>query len=103
MSKVSYVVKMRAQPGKRDDLLAGLADLVKEIADEEGTELYIFHADDNDPDAVWSYEIFRDADAVAIHQANQGVAAFGDTLGPLLDGAPEPIRLRPVVGKGFTP
>jgi quinol monooxygenase YgiN len=101
-AKICFVVRLSAHPGRRDDLLAGLAEIVECIADEEGTEVYAFHTDDDDPDAVWSYEVFADAAALAAHRANPAVAAFDDRLTPLLAGPPQVTRLRLAAAKGVS-
>lgn len=98
---VSYVVKMTAQPGRRDELLDGLRELVDAVvADEPGVLVYAFHTVDGEPDVVLSYEVFADEAALAAHRDGPAVARVLPRLGPLV-AATEAWRGEPVMGKGI--
>ncbi len=60
MAKTSMFVKLSAQPGKRDDLLAALEKMLVTVNDEEGTEIYAFNLDATDENAIWIYELYTD-------------------------------------------
>src|SRR5262245_16577588 len=97
---ITYVVRMTAQPGKRDELLAGLRELVDGVTrDEPGALVYSFHTIDDDPDGLLSFEIFEDEAALEAHQRGQAVAAAGPKLAQLLAGS-EFVRATPAMGKG---
>jgi len=99
---ICFVSRMSAQPGRRDALLAALRPLVDAaVEDEPGTLLFVLNVLDGDPDAVISYEVFADADALAAHTAAPATAAFVAQMGDLLATPPEPLRVRPVMGKGL--
>ena len=70
MAKTSMFVKLSAQDGKRDDLLAALNKMLGAVNEEEGTEIYAFNLDDTDENALWIYELYSDADALASHSAS---------------------------------
>jgi quinol monooxygenase YgiN len=91
-----------ARPGRRAELLAALQPLVEAaIADEPGTELFVLNVPDGDPDAVISFEIFRDAEALAAHASSPAAAGFKARMGELLARPPEPVRATPAAGKGL--
>jgi quinol monooxygenase YgiN len=76
---------MRAHPGRREDLLEVLRELVDAAAaDEPGTLVYVMHEADDDPDTVVSYELFADEAALDAHKASPTVAAVMPRLGPLI-------------------
>ena len=100
MPKVAEIAKLTAQQGKRDELLQKLGAMVAQAETEAGTEFYVFHADASDDVTVWTYELYTDQAARDAHGASPAMAAIGPAVGPLLGGAPELIRLVPVVGKG---
>ena len=98
---IAYVSTMRAQPGKREELLAILQELVATAdTDEPGTLAYTFHTVDDDPDLVISYELFADEDALAVHRDSAAVARVLPQLrGVTLPGSVQ--RLVPAIGKGL--
>jgi len=100
MAKVAEIAKIVAAPGKRDELLAVLREMVAQAETESGTEVYVFHADAGDDVTVWSYELYVDQAARDAHGASPAMVAIGPKVGPLLGGAPELIRLVPSSGKG---
>jgi len=76
---------MRAQPGKRAELLELLRELVDAAAaDEPGTLVYVMHEAADDPDTVVSYELFAGEAALEAHKASPAVAAVMPRLGPLV-------------------
>jgi quinol monooxygenase YgiN len=100
MPKVAELAKLTAREGKRDELLEALAAMVAQAESEPGTEVYVFHADAHDDVTVWSYELYADQSARDAHGASPAMAEIGPRVGPLLAGAPELIKLVPVVGTG---
>ena len=97
---IAYSSTMHARPGRRDELLALLQELVDvAITDEPGTITYIFHTVDDEPDTVISYELFTDEAALAVHRASATVARILPRLRELT--TPGSVRrLDPAIGKG---
>ncbi len=100
MNKFTMYGKMTAQPGKRDELVNLLLEASRSLDDMEGCELYIINESVDDPDAIWVTELWRDAQAHADSLKNEEVMAVIQRARPLIAGV-EPIRLRPVGGKGL--
>ena len=99
MSQIAEIAKITAQPGKRPELLAVLARMVEQANTEAGTEVYVFHEDASDDVTVWSYELYSDQAARDAHGSSPAMADIGPAVGPLLGGAPELIKLRPIHAK----
>jgi quinol monooxygenase YgiN len=76
---------MRAQPGRRAELLEALRELVDAAAaDEPGTLVYVMHEAADDPDVVVSYELFADEAALDVHRDSAAVAAVMPRLRSLM-------------------
>lgn len=86
--------------GKRDELVSLLLEASRSLNDMEGCELYIINESVDDPDAIWVTELWRDEGAHADSLKNEEVLAVIQRARPLIAGV-EPVRLRPVGGKGF--
>lgn len=92
--------KLTAHPGQRDVLVSILLEAADALKASEDCELYIVNVSDDDPDAVWVTELWKDAEAHAASLRNEEALALIQRGRPLIAGA-EPIRLRPVGGKGI--
>lgn len=99
---IAVIAKLTAVAGRRDELVDALRPLVAAVTeDEPGTSRYILHTDDTDAEAVWFYETYDDDAALQAHMSSAAMLSALAEFGPLLDGAPELIRVTPVVGKGL--
>lgn len=102
VGRIAVIAKLTARPGARDQLLAALEPLVGHARDgEEGTLVYIPHTEAEDPDAVWFYELYRDAEALGAHRSSPVMREVGAALAGLLAGPPEIHVLSPRPGAGF--
>jgi autoinducer 2-degrading protein len=101
MAPIAYTVTLRAVPGRREELVAALTELVEAAQDEPGTLVYAFHEDESDPDVVWSYELFAGDDALAAHRDTPLVSAVSGRLRALLAEPAHARRGPPAVGKGL--
>ena len=91
MSRIAAFAKMRAQPGRRQELVDALRPYLEKSASEPGTVAYALHTSSTDPDAVWFYARFADAEAMAEHQRNETLhpAEVGARMAGLLAGQPD--------------
>ena len=101
MPRIAIIAQLRAQPGKRAQLMQALNPLHDAVKSEPGTEVFAMHASDSDPDLVLFYEVYKDKDALAAHQKNPALASIGPAMGALISGAPEITRFTPVKAKGL--
>lgn len=101
MPRIAIVAQMRAQPGKREELMKALEPLHDAVKAEPGTEVFAMHASDADPDVVLFYELYRDREALAAHQKNPALRSIGPALAGLVAGAPQITQFTPVRAKGL--
>lgn len=101
MTGPAVIAKLSAQPGRRDELLAGLQSLLEAVDRESGTIEYIVHLDAGDADVVWVYERYDSQDAFDAHSSSDTMKAVGMALRDIAAGRPELTMLTPVAGKGL--
>jgi quinol monooxygenase YgiN len=100
MSKVGVIAKLSAQPGKRDELARGLQVMLDQVESEVGTLVYVLHADNDDADALWFYELYTEQSALDLHMGSDTYKGLGPVIGSLLAGRPELHLVTPLGGKG---
>jgi quinol monooxygenase YgiN len=100
MSQIAVIAKIPTAPGKRDDFVAAFQAGLDTAQAEEGTRYYILHADQQDENVVWVYEMYEDHAALEAHSSSEAFKALIGQIGPFIGGAPELIRLTPLGGKG---
>lgn len=97
-----FNVRLRAKPGRRDDVLTVLRGVADEAEHEAGTLFYLFNTVDDDPDGLVTYEVFADDAALAAHQASPVLEAAMLQF-PELVADVDVKRGAPAFGKGLTP
>lgn len=100
MSKFAMYGKLTTLVGERDILVQILLEAAEMLKSDDGCEIYIINVSDDDPNAIWVTELWRDAEAHAASLKNEGVLALIQRGRPLIASI-EPIRLQPVGGKGI--
>jgi quinol monooxygenase YgiN len=101
VSRPAVIAKITAQPGKRDELVAGLQAALDNAETEPGTLAYVLHTDNADPDTVWFYERYDSQEALDAHRTSDAMKAVGLALRDVAAGRPEITVVTPVGGKGF--
>ncbi|MEQ8246404.1 MAG: antibiotic biosynthesis monooxygenase [Alphaproteobacteria bacterium] len=87
----------KEQPGQRDAVRAlWESHLGDRAAANPSLETYVYCYDNDDPDVIHLFEIYRDAAAQAADGGSAAFAAFMAEAGPLLEGAPEIHRTTPM-------
>jgi quinol monooxygenase YgiN len=87
---LTVVAKLRAKPGKGDELEALLIEQVKAVRDAERDCLvYRLHRSSGDRDLFLFYEQYRSREAFDVHRKAPHLAAFRDRRDPLVAGPPE--------------
>ncbi|MCR2806420.1 putative quinol monooxygenase [Paenibacillus soyae] len=92
--------KLTAQPGKREELADILLQAAEGMKDNADCELYLVNVSEDDPDAIWVMELWRSAEAHTNSLKDPAAIALIQQARPLI-AAIEPVKLRPVGGKGF--
>jgi len=95
--------KLTAERGKGDELAAILLEAAELLGTDENCLLYVVNRVDRQPDTVLVTEAWRGEEAHRASLEREEVRALISRAGPLLAGPPEPIRIRPLGGKGLDP
>ncbi|MFC5471375.1 putative quinol monooxygenase [Cohnella suwonensis] len=100
MSKFAMYGKFKAQPGQGDALAGILLEAAEQSESVAGCELYIVNVSEEDSDTIWVTELWSDAEAHDAFLRNEDAQALIGRARPLIAGV-EPVKLRPLGGKGF--
>lgn len=87
-NQMTVIATLHAQAGKEEALLARLQQMVEETRKEAGCLRYDLQRAADDPAEFVFVEYWRDAQALAEHDASAHMAALGRDLPPLLARAP---------------
>ena len=98
MSNIAVIAKITAQPGKRADVVAGMASMMAHVETEPGTVVYTLLEDQADADVMWVYEEYTDQAALDSHSSSDAMKALGGSIGPFLAGRPETRSSPPIAG-----
>ncbi|MDQ3738495.1 MAG: antibiotic biosynthesis monooxygenase [Actinomycetota bacterium] len=101
MSQVGVIARIPVQPGKRHEVVAAMDILIDSANGEVGTQFYVLHEDQKDPDVLWVYELYADADALDTHMNADAMKSFIGAAGGLMAGRAELTMLTPISGKGL--
>lgn len=68
---ISFAVRLKFAPEDRDDVAESLRALTAASRQERGCVSYIPHFLEDDPDTVFIYEQYRDAQALTAHRESE--------------------------------
>jgi (4S)-4-hydroxy-5-phosphonooxypentane-2,3-dione isomerase len=90
MAKIATIVSGRAKPGKRDQLFQLFEEhLAPRASANDAQQVVVWLADEQDPQAFYLFEIYRDPAAMEANSKADWFWAYMSQAGPLLDGQPE--------------
>jgi quinol monooxygenase YgiN len=95
--------RMKAEPGRGEELASIVLDGAAALEADEDCLMYVVAVSQDDPDTVLVSEAWRTEDAHRASLERDEVRALISRAGPLLAGPPDPIRIRPLGGKGLPP
>ena len=101
MSKVAIWARIPLKPGVRAEAAKALQLAIDNANGEQGTLLYILHESAADPDALFFYDLYADADALTAHSTSEGMKKVGAIMKEFGAGRPEMQMLTPIIGKGL--
>jgi len=84
MGKIAMLGKITVHEGKGDELVAAFSGLFEQAEKEPGTEVYVLHRMQDDPDVFFFYELFTDEDALEAHRNSDAMKAAAPVYGPLV-------------------
>lgn len=87
-----WVIKMQAKPGKGDDLFETVTRLFKDVT---ATSHWVVCRADDDPDTLWSFELFKDQEAFEHLENDQEHDKVRDEVLALLAEQPTRIGVHP--------
>ena len=82
---LTVIASMRAAPGKREELRAGLEALIEPTSREKGFVNYDLHQGVEDPDAFFFYENWESAEDLDAHLSAPHLRDFAARIPELLD------------------
>jgi quinol monooxygenase YgiN len=99
MTRVAQFAKFTARSGHGPKVVEALENALGSARTEPGTQVYAIHQEVDNPDVVWMYELYADADARAAHSGSPAASALRAAVADLLA---EPLTVsRCVVGHEF--
>jgi quinol monooxygenase YgiN len=102
MAKLTLIVSVRTQPGRRDDVRALWDRHLRPRAEANAAqELYLFCEDADDADAFHLVEVYGDPAAAQENARAPWFADYMREVGPLMAEAPSMVSARPVWAKGI--
>lgn len=96
--QITVIATLHARAGQEDALQARLQRMQEETRKEAGCVVYDLHRAQDDNAEFVFVEYWRDAEALAAHDASPHMAALGRDLPPLLDRPPVIRKLAPADG-----
>ena len=67
--KFACLVRIKAHPGRGDELIEGYASVFAQVGEEKATELYVLNRALDDPDEFFCFEIFSSREDFDAHRA----------------------------------
>lgn len=89
------VLKMRAKAGKGEALFE-LTNRLHYNGDPDGPVDWVLCRDDNDPDTLWAFEFYKDADSFRRHLTNPHIEDCHDEVLELLAEIPTRVEVHSV-------
>lgn len=89
--QLTIIATLYAQAGKDDALAARMREMAQASQQEAGCERYDLQRSNDDPREIIVVEYWRDAEALALHDASAHMAALGRDLPALID---RPVAIR---------
>lgn len=73
---IAVIAKLAVKPEKKEEALESIQNLMKYVADEEGTVSYSVNMNEQDPDTLVFIEHYRDMEALAAHSESPHFKEF---------------------------
>ena len=92
--------KVTASDATRAEVVAAVERFFVTVQDEDAAEVYVVHVDDDDPNVLWFYELYRDRAGLEAHGRTPAMAELRDTLSGLVAEPPSVTLATPILAKG---
>lgn len=100
MPNIAMFATLQVKEGRADEFLARLDQLMQSVEDEPGTLVYTVNQAQKNPDTIWFYEVYEDAEALQVHGVRTE-SVIAELLDEFLAARPELIMATPVMAKGL--
>lgn len=101
MHHYSLINKLTAKPGKRDEAISILLESGKPFLQNKACILYLVYQDTVDQNLIWVVDLWTSQQEHDAATANQALRPFVAQVAPLLEDAPEQIKVALMGGKGL--
>lgn len=102
MNKIAMIVKTKAQPGKREEVLRLWQKRLQTAAETNPyQELIVYAFDAADPDMFYMFELYSSQEAIDQNAQNPAFWAYMQEAMPLLNGRPEVSTATAMWAKGI--
>jgi len=103
MNKLAFFVKVKAKPGKRDQVWQLWKEHVKpHVENTDNLEICCYCYDKDDPDSIVLFEIFSDADDFKKANQSDWYAKYQTLVKPYIAAPHELVFAEPIWAKGVT-
>lgn len=85
---ISVIARLAVKDGEADDAVALLKELMKAVAEEEGTLSYTLNQDKRKPNEIVIMERYKDHDALVSHGATDHFKRFNQQIAGLMAAKP---------------
>lgn len=85
---ISVIARLTVKDGKAEDAVALLKELMKAVAEEEGTLSYTLNQDEKRPNEIVIMERYTDHDALAFHGSTDHFKRFNQQIAGLMAAKP---------------
>lgn len=97
------IIRHRSLPGRREDLIAAWQRHMPDAIDaNDGHETYVYTAAQADPDVLWVYQQYTDADAAAAFLRTPAYLAYLADSEALLAEPAKVVPVAPIWAKKMT-
>ena len=93
---IAVVAKIPIQEGKMEDAIAIFKELIPQLKNDKGTEMYNICVDAKTPNTLTVVEAYADEEALKLHGSTDHFKACGAKLGSVVAGRPEISRMEVV-------
>jgi quinol monooxygenase YgiN len=86
MGKLSGLATITVKDGRGDELIDAFRGAAEHVAKEDGTEHYVLHRNNTDPNVFYVTEVYSDQAAYETHTSGAALAALGPALADIVEG-----------------
>jgi len=86
---ISVIAKIPMKEDKVDEAIAAIKELIKNVANEDGTLSYSLNRDQKNPNTLVFIERYKDNDSLKAHSSTDHFKAFSAKVPGFVAGKPE--------------